>query len=788
MAHTLSSAIPSVNDSVKIISVVDEEDIQTMANLHCQIQVAKGQNRESCQGTRFKKETGMMLRNGKELPQKTSSETSGILGKRLRATFDDSYHDRERNCYIGEDVVTNNISSGFDSIPTEVLAYIFNFLTDVVDIVNIRSVCKRFRRIYSSQLLFSKLDFISCRYITDDMIKSWCGSSFLPLKCKFKEISLSKCHRLCGKGLVQLFKSVNVDYIESLNIRWCTLVDDSAVMQLCKMRHLKTLRMSHTTQISPTVLAMVFENVTSLRVLDISFTKCNLQALSKLNCKCLVELILQGVADVDDETIEFLSPRLSMLEKLDLSWCPRISNRSLFSIALNCHNLKEIGLSETKISDEGLCELLRSCRKLHSIQISRCSLVHNAVIEMIVRDHLLKKRLTCIDLSSCHRITDSVVNQLLMTCKNLRFVDVSKLPCRRISCPTISALRRRQDWKEYGITLVLILSWFGLSTGIILITKWTVSEVPGFKFPLLITTTNNVGTFLWAYLFVRLTHWGIHSCTKEQLLFSFLPISVGIACEIGLSNIALSFLSVALSTLLKGSAPLFVMFWGVFFHTEVFRLNLFFSILLTCLGLALTCVGNYSGNVVGMVLQLLAVAAGGFRWCLSQVLLQNHSDPSRVSALEMTLYTAPLTALVLLPFVLVIEGKSLVLYWIETETRTLMYMSFVLLLVSFFVFLLLLIEYILVRRTSSLAMAVASVFKEGTTIVGGSIWFHDRISLINIFGFVLCQLGILWYIWSRVNYGNHLSMENEEMNEEELLATDEHGISESTLIKSIPND
>jgi preprotein translocase subunit YajC len=46
-------------------------------------------------------------------------------------------------------------------------------------------------------------------------------------------------------------------------------------------------------------------------------------------------------------------------------------------------------------------------------------------------------------------------------------------------------------------------------------------------------------------------------------------------------------------------------------------------------------------------------------------------------------------------------------------------------------------------------MAVASVFKEGTTIVGGAIWFHDRLSMINIFGFVVCQIGILWYMFSR---------------------------------------
>jgi len=56
-------------------------------------------------------------------------------------------------------------------------------------------------------------------------------------------------------------------------------------------------------------------------------------------------------------------------------------------------------------------------------------------------------------------------------------------------------------------------------------------------------------------------------------------------------------------------------------------------------GLAFTSVGNYSGNVTGIVLQLSAVAAGGFRWCLMQKLLQRTGNEHRITALELTYYT-----------------------------------------------------------------------------------------------------------------------------------------------------
>jgi hypothetical protein len=72
-----------------------------------------------------------------------------------------------------------------------------------------------------------------------------------------------------------------------------------------------------------------------------------------------------------------------------------------------------------------------------------------------------------------------------------------------------------------------------------------------------------------------------------------------------------------------------------------------------------------------------------------------------------------LTALVLFPFVVGLEGKSLVAYLADAGSSQVAFMFLLLLLISTFVFLLLIVEYLLVKRTSSLAMAVASVFKEG---------------------------------------------------------------------------
>ncbi|GJD06671.1 F-box/LRR-repeat protein 2 [Galdieria sulphuraria] len=620
MAHTLSSEVPIINNSTKTICIIDEEDYRRMTHLAAELRKARGNIFSELSSN--EKGIEMVLRSGRKLGS-CSTNKVGCRSKRAclkRKRADDwNLHRCSGNCIAScGKFVKQGSFCGFNTLPKDLLFHICSFLTDFLDIVRLRRTCRSFREIFSSNLLFPKLDFGNCRYLDDNMLLSFLSSSFLPFKA----------------SILRLFECTLEDTTEHLDIRWCTELDESITEKLSKLLKLKTLLMSHTRRISAVYLPSIFESLHSLRVVDLSFTSCNREVLFQLNY--------------------ILSQRLQMIEKLDLSWCPNVGSRSLFSIASRCNMLQEIGLSETKVSDDGLCELMRSCPRINSIQASRCSRIRDSFVQFIVDNIVLRERLTSLDISSCHNISDTVVEELLKQCRNLRFVDVSN------------------DGEHSILYGELEVSLSDPFIGCFL--------VPGFEFPLLITTTNNLGAFVWSFLFIRFVVNNIPHCSKERLLYSFFPVS--------------------------GSAPLFVMFWGLLLGTEVFKLNLFFSIGLICLGLALTSVGNYAGNTLGIILQLTAVAAGGFRWCLMQILLQRRGDEHRVSALELTYYTAPLTALVLFPFVVGLEGKSFVAYLTNTASSQVAYMILILLLISTFVFLLLIVEYLLYLKKGQLLLEV----------------------------------------------------------------------------------
>lgn len=193
------------------------------------------------------------------------------------------------------------------------------------------------------------------------------------------------------------------------------------------------------------------------------------------------------------------------------------------------------------------------------------------------------------------------------------------------------------------------------------------------------------------------------------------------------------------------------------------------SLVIIALGIALAAIGEgHTFLLSGFILQLLATALGGLRWAMTHVLLKGGRD-HRMPPLTATLYTSPTTAACVLPFALAFEGKQVAgrmaglvdnEIWIILGTMT---------LVGTLVFILLISEYWLVNRTSSLALSVAGVFKELLTIGGGIVYFGDQMSLLNSIGFFICQIGIGVYAWLR--YDPNDAIESGELPATELPLT-----------------
>lgn len=327
----------------------------------------------------------------------------------------------------------------------------------------------------------------------------------------------------------------------------------------------------------------------------------------------------------------------------------------------------------------------------------------------------------------------------------------------------------------------LIFAWYVSSSMAVLLTKWLFSGaedgLEAFPFGLTVTATNNVVAWVISALVVESSGDALRESNGRRLA---IVIGSTTGAEIGLSNIALSLLSVSYATVLKGMAPLFVMAWGAFLGLHPLRLTLVTSMSAIVGGVILAVAGESEGNVshfarIGFIAQLGSALFAGFRWVLTQVFMKgeliandwlssslNLKPLSRpVSSVETIRCTVPFTLGALIPAIVLLEGVQLVQWVINAEVFNFARLIAALFLVGCCVYVLLWAEYELVKATSSLTVSVAFVLKEVLVICASRVLFGDSLTRITVTGFVVVQVGLILYAIERRTAAGGKSAVNE---------------------------
>jgi hypothetical protein len=192
---------------------------------------------------------------------------------------------------------------------------------------------------------------------------------------------------------------------------------------------------------------------------------------------------------------------------------------------------------------------------------------------------------------------------------------------------------------------VLMLLWFGISSTIILVIKVLVSGVPAsnpaapsagnhtaptpapaapalFPYPLTITTVIQSLVGITAFVASRIPFCTVASPTRQQILHFALPIGVLTSVEIGGTNYALKILHFSFAQILKAGGPFFVLIFALVLGLEKFRCELLLCLVCICGGLAVATLGEVEVKGWGMLISLGAAAAGGLKWALVQIILQ----------------------------------------------------------------------------------------------------------------------------------------------------------------------
>ncbi|KAJ8905889.1 hypothetical protein NDN08_002392 [Rhodosorus marinus] len=109
---------------------------------------------------------------------------------------------------------------------------------------------------------------------------------------------------------------------------------------------------------------------------------------------------------------------------------------------------------------------------------------------------------------------------------------------------------------------------------------------------------------------------------KQVYWYKLVPYAILVALDIGLSNVAFVYLEATFVEMCKSSMPAVVMLLSVLSGLEPFSYFQMGLVLLICIGLAISSVGEANFSVVGFITVMVAVFMGSTKLVISQYLIQ----------------------------------------------------------------------------------------------------------------------------------------------------------------------
>ncbi|OAQ36212.1 TPT-domain-containing protein [Linnemannia elongata AG-77] len=225
--------------------------------------------------------------------------------------------------------------------------------------------------------------------------------------------------------------------------------------------------------------------------------------------------------------------------------------------------------------------------------------------------------------------------------------------------------------------------------------------------------------------------------TLHSYVTQVVPCAVAAALEICMANASLMYITLSFYTMIKSSTPIWVLLFAFIFRLEKPRLSLILIIGVIVVGVVLTVAGETQFDMTGFVLVLLAAVMSGLRWSLTQMLLQK--DQLGMDNPVATLYyISPIMFILMSILSLVIEdpfvqfSSSAFFQDFRTGALTLVMAGGG----GFLAFAMTVAEFKLIKNTGTVTLSVAGISKEIVVISLSMLIFGDRLTFVNLLGYV----------------------------------------------------
>lgn len=276
----------------------------------------------------------------------------------------------------------------------------------------------------------------------------------------------------------------------------------------------------------------------------------------------------------------------------------------------------------------------------------------------------------------------------------------------------------------------------------------------GFPYGTLLTVIHFVITFL-GLLVCR--YIGMFEVKRDVPIRQLLPLSLSFCGFVCLTNISLKLNSVGSYQLIKVLTTPLLLLIQYTFYGERFAYLIIMSLMLICVGVITATVSDTTANLPGTVVALSAVGIT----CMYQIWVGVKQKELRCDSFQLLYYQAPLSAMLLLPWVFILDDMSELYGKISYSTQIqqmgipepsgesfphgLPSTVFVIVLSGLLAFLVNISIYLVIGRTSPVTYNVLGHFKLCVIMGLGFLFFAEELHYKNGTGILLTLMGVFWY-------------------------------------------
>ncbi|XP_066376652.1 probable sugar phosphate/phosphate translocator At1g06470 [Miscanthus floridulus] len=296
-----------------------------------------------------------------------------------------------------------------------------------------------------------------------------------------------------------------------------------------------------------------------------------------------------------------------------------------------------------------------------------------------------------------------------------------------------------------------ILVWYAFSTCLTLYNKTLLGDKLGkFPAPLLMNTVHFALQAGLSKLIIFFQSKGPEAAVEmgwKDYFMRVVPTALGTALDINLSNASLVFISVTFATMCKSASPIFLLLFAFAFRLENPSIKLLGIIVVISTGVLLTVSKETEFDFWGFIFVTLAAVMSGFRWSMTQILLQKDTYGLK-NPITLMSHVTPVMAIATMILSLLLDP------WSEFQKNSYfdnpwhVMRSFLLMLIGgSLAFFMVLTEYILISATSAITVTIAGVVKEAVTILVAVFYFHDEFTWLKGFGLFTIMVGVSLFNW-----------------------------------------